>query len=160
MRSAGVSGVRTLRHRAQSLGTAGWFYDSAGALLQLWLGERVSSILSRAIIVERCRLDLSRDEPVRSMGRTIDNQRFRFKKCCDQSPTTRLLINGQDEIHRSGTPDLIVALCSRSKGQGSPLFPPMEEHGGARPSTAVRPPEISNPASTNTITRFTPPTRN
>jgi hypothetical protein len=122
--------------------------------------EAVSFVSGFRIRFGRPRLNLSHYEPVRSKGRTIDNQRSRFKKCCDQSPSTRLLINGQDEIHRSGTPDLIVALCSRSKGQGSPPFPRMEEHGGARPFTAVRPPEISNPASTNAITRFTRPTCN
>jgi hypothetical protein len=39
-------------------------------------------------------------------------------------------------------------------------LPPMEEHGGARRSTVVRPPEIMNPAHTNAIPRFTRPTRN
>jgi hypothetical protein len=78
---------------------AGLFDKSTGALYKGCHDERLRAILGRWINDRRARLNLNLSEPVRSKGRTIDNQRSRFKKCCDQSPSTRLLINSQDEIH-------------------------------------------------------------
>jgi hypothetical protein len=53
-----------------------------------------------------------------------------------------------------------LSRCTGDQRRRAHPLPLMEEHGGTRPSMAVRPPEIVNPAHTNAIPRFTHPTRN
>ena len=60
--------------------TAGWYLHTSGALLQLWLGERVSVNSSRPIPIQGPRLDRISAETVHEDGPRITIWRLRFNE--------------------------------------------------------------------------------